>query len=667
MVTQYLSEAQFRQAVRKPTEDEINAAWIEAIAKYNLTTDAPGHPVISADYLPKGTTEQAQAYRDILNHEIKGARIFGSPGAGLEDSGFGEAQRKSGERGEEVFAKLLTWDGILDHCVSYWSVYRPDENGERDGDTDIDCILQFGSHILLIDVKNYRSGLEYHSLIDGKAMFCSYPLLHAVANPPYIHSPNMAFAQRDVQNYLAQHGSACTVESFVVLVPGRTGEAVLDPDITWPTGIPAMSYSKFIDEMKRRALADRSYLDFDPGMTREQLWLSTLVKHIYNGPISHIDAPIERAQWPLPTYDALAGIDTRDASAKGSDGRERKQWKGGRGAGQGPRRAEGSNGSDSSDSSDSSGSSSRAGQAHTPPARASRTGTTPFGSPQRRDEHHGRAHGNGGAYAGDRMINALPAMEPHDASFALMKDAHGTMLPLRFSGVSGMFVTGAGKNGMAVCMSTLVASVIASHYFDVTMLDCQENSTLAQYAPAVKAYVPIAEGLDVLASETDSIAVSMRARRMKLKGVGISDFWLAADHGGLRPQLLVVNGASRLYGDAANADEEQDARTIRRALQRIVQHGNASGMAVLLIAQQRSSDLGVAAELAELAQECQTTLCFHLPSPQRVQQVFGTGETVPQFGQQIALGQAICRQDGQPPQLVQCLNLASSKLAELKL
>ena len=159
-------------------------------------------------------------------------------------------------------------------------------------------------------------------------MFCSYPLLHAVANPPYIHSPNMAFAQRDVQNYLAQHGSACTVESFVVLVPGRTGEAVLDPDITWPTGIPAMSYSKFIDEMKRRALADRSYLDFDPGMTREQLWLSTLVKHIYNGPISHIDAPIERAQWPLPTYDALAGIERhgfKSATLNASYAAERTQ------------------------------------------------------------------------------------------------------------------------------------------------------------------------------------------------------------------------------------------------------------------------------------------------------------------------------------------------------
>ncbi|RYQ40608.1 hypothetical protein PG2001B_0489 [Bifidobacterium pseudolongum subsp. globosum] len=609
------SEA-FWQAVKKPTEAEITAAWAQAIAAYGLTTEAPNQPVISADYLPKVSKETKDAYIETLKHEVRGAKIYGVPGAGLEDSNFGRNEQKSGERGEEVFAKLLTWDGILDHCVSYWSVYRPEPNGTRGDGADIDCILQFGNHILLVDVKNYRAGLEYHTLIKDKAMFCAYPKLRVVAHAPYIHSSNMAFAQADVQGYLASHGSGCTVESFVVLVPGSSGLPTLDPDITWPNGIPAMSYSTFVEMLKQRAMADSSYLNVDPVMTREQLWLSTLVKHIHSGPVSHIDNPLPETMWPRPTYDAFAGIDARDVTMKG----------------------------------------------HEPKTSGRHQEARRSGSQQRTQANH-RAHASQGQ--ADRIIDTLPAMGPH-ASFELMRDVDGNPLPFSFADVSGIFVTGAGKNGMSVCMTTLVASVLQSKAFDVTILDCQERSTLSKYAQAAKMYLQADDGFELMNSAAESLNTSMRAREMAIRSHGAESFWRDEVHAGSRPQLLIVNGTGSLYTDEADAQDEQDMRGIRRCIQRIVRRGRASGTCALLIAQQKTTDGGVPAELAELAQECQLRLCFHLPSDERVAQVLGT-TAAPAFGSSVELGKALYVKATQTPQMVQFLNMMSGKLNELSL
>lgn len=604
------SEA-FWRAVKKPTEAEIDAAWAQAIRRYDLTTESDGRPVISADYLPKVSKETKDAYMATLKHEVRGARVYGIPGAGLEDSGFGRSEQKSGERGEEVFAKLLTWDGILDHCVSFWSVHRPEPDGTRGEGADIDCILQFGNHILLIDVKNYRAGLEYHTLIAGKAMFCAYPKLRVVAHAPYIHSSNMAFAQADVQNYLASHGSGCTVESFVVLVPGASGLPTLDADITWPNGIPAMSYSTFVAMLKQRAIADPSYLNFNPAMTREQLWLSTLVKHAYSGPVSHIDDPIAESMCPRPTYDALAGIDTRDATMKGAveKTQERKR---------------------------------ASHPAHRPMRPA---------HPAPKDTR--------------RIIDTLPPMGPH-ASFELMRNGSGNPKNFAFAGTSGIFVTGAGKNGMSVCMSTLIASVLQSKAFDVTILDCQENSPLSNYAQYAKAYLQSDDGFDLMDSAVESLNTSMRAREMELRRHNVESFWDDEHHGGLRPQLLVVNGAGTLYTDEVDAEGEQDMRGIRRYIQRIVKRGTSSGTCVLLIAQQKTGDWGVAAELAELAQECRIRMCFHLPSAERVTQIFGS-DSAPRFDASIELGQTIYGEGQQAPQMMQFLNMTSGKLNELSL
>lgn len=293
----------------KPTEGDLREAWRLAIAKYGLHSNAPDVPVIDDRLYPKVTLQEKNAYAAILKHGIYGARIYGKPGSGLSMSSFGKREIRTGKIGESVFAKLLSRDGVLDKCVSFWSVWNPKEDGTRNSrGSDIDCILKFGSHILLVDVKQYRSGVKYHTLLPGKAMFCIYANSRVVAHEPYIFNANMAFAQRNIEHYLISHGSQCTVESFVVLVPGNAGQSMVDDDIRCPGDIPVMSYTSFLDMLNNRALQDSSYMQSVQGKTPEEGWLATLVKDYGSIPLSLLDNPQHESLWPKPSFERAVSI-----------------------------------------------------------------------------------------------------------------------------------------------------------------------------------------------------------------------------------------------------------------------------------------------------------------------------------------------------------------------
>lgn len=255
----YADEETFWGVVAKLNRSQVDAAWPSAVRAYGLRTNSHGMPVVNGSFKP-ATDAKAKESLDALKkvRTPHAAHMHGHPGGGLYKSDFDASSVASGASGERLFAKLLDRDGILNNCESYWSLYRPDTDGKGSG-ADIDCVLVFGDHIIMVDVKNYKSGLDYHTLIPGKAMFCMDPDSRTVVEE-YVHSANMAFAQRNIHGRF--QGGGCTVESFVVLMPGPGGEPKLDPDVCWPGNIPAMSYSTFRTMIADRAAKDPGYASY---------------------------------------------------------------------------------------------------------------------------------------------------------------------------------------------------------------------------------------------------------------------------------------------------------------------------------------------------------------------------------------------------------------------
>ena len=317
--------------ISRATEEEIRQAWPAAIRRYQLQTEQGNSnvPQIDNSLVPRVTQEQRKAYTAIKHLPIHGRRIYGEPGSGLSESNFGQDEVRSGTEGEQIFAKLLSRDGILDRCVSFWSMSRPTTEGERDDSgADIDCALLIDNHLLLIDVKNYRAGLAYHTLIPDKAMFCVYPAARVVAQKPYIFSVNMNWARNNLYEYLGSRCPGLTIDTFVVLVPGESGEATLDSDITWPGGIPAYSYSAFLSVVNAILPANQGFVRRTP----LEGFLASMVKHYNCSPISPT-APVDENAWPKPTFDDDRDIDqlnhdsksgSRRKSSKGSSSRSHK-------------------------------------------------------------------------------------------------------------------------------------------------------------------------------------------------------------------------------------------------------------------------------------------------------------------------------------------------------
>lgn len=309
--------------IKRATEAEIREAWPEAISRYQLQTvqGDPTSPQIDNSLVPRVTQEQHKAFNVIKHLPIHGRRIYGKPGSGLGESKFGEEQIRSGTAGEQIFAKLLSRDGVLDRCISFWSMARPTETGERDSSgADVDCALLINNHLLLIDVKNYRAGLAYHTLIPDKAMFCVYPAARVVAQQPYIFSVNMNWARNNLYDYLNTRCPGLTIETFVVLVPGESGEATLDPDITWPGGIPAYSYSSFLGIVNRMLPPNQGFVRRTP----LEGFLASMVKHYTCSPIEP-DGPVDESAWPKPTFDADRDVDQlNEGGSHGSHGKSGK-------------------------------------------------------------------------------------------------------------------------------------------------------------------------------------------------------------------------------------------------------------------------------------------------------------------------------------------------------
>lgn len=597
-------------AVKKPEPAEFSRAWEAAISRYQLQADQPSAPVIDDSLVPRETAASKKAYIDILKHDIKGARVYGHPGSGLADSGFGQTQVKSGSKGEEIFAKLLSWDHILEYCSSYWSVWNPEKDGEKnDHGTDIDCILKFGDHIFLIDVKNYRSGVDYHTLIPGKAMFCMYSKARVVAHEPYIFSANMAFAHYNLSHYLQANGSPCTVESYVVLVPSTTGQAVLDADICWPGGIHAMSYTSFVNMLSQRAQQDPSYLRFNPEKTREELYLASLVKS-YRTPLLKLELPDpEPSLWPTPTYDPGAGIMPK---AKAKTKKAKPQARTRQSAESNNRHSVHAN--DQSDRFD--------GDRPDKPSRSYQRGKQSFAHNADRNQHRSDAARK--SKRGFRTLYAIPKLDMADLSFECAQNDDGDMEKIRFAGVAGAVMAGERGAGSVMCISGMLAALIADGGVDVRIVDCNRTSAMEIYEDYVYSYVRVMDGLDLVSGEIQEAYTSLKTRARKLKQQGLDDFWADAGHGGLRPQMLYLHETSKLFAvKSKDESDEQSLNDIRRYLSRILAQGAKVGVFVLMSTQKPSASSLPPSLLAG----CTWRACLHVNSKAAQQAVLDGVDT----------------------------------------
>lgn len=161
-------------------------------------------------------------------------RMTGSPGSGLDESGFGSTNIELGQRGEVNFAKALALNGFLEKYDTFWSVNRRDFSGEFSG-ADVDCIILTSETIWLLDMKYYSGGDATYRTHGN--MLCLYDnKTGSRIGKPRKMSRNMEIAERIFSEDFSRY-SDWRVISLVILIPPPMGCAEVDDGACWPGGV----------------------------------------------------------------------------------------------------------------------------------------------------------------------------------------------------------------------------------------------------------------------------------------------------------------------------------------------------------------------------------------------------------------------------------------------
>lgn len=172
------------------------------------------------------------------------ANMYGKPGKSLTTArGMSAANASAGALGERNFAKVLAVEGLINRCVSLWSVKMPGKIGFSPDpvlNTDIDCILFYDNTVLLLDMKLYTGGdITYHSTNAGLIRVDNQTGQGIGA--PIKMSQNMQIAhERFTRLYPHQ-----SVYAMVVFIPTDRGSATLD-SVVWPGNIPAVNLDELV-------------------------------------------------------------------------------------------------------------------------------------------------------------------------------------------------------------------------------------------------------------------------------------------------------------------------------------------------------------------------------------------------------------------------------------
>lgn len=560
----HLSAAELWQLLEKPDEHETKQALMALRANLDLQSDHYGLPRIEQLDLP--TSKQAvKDYRSISYRKIKGCRVYGYPGSGLQDSNFAQHHIISGAKGETVFAKLLTWDNLLSRCISFWSVANIDDNGlPHASGADIDCMLLFGDCLFIIDVKNYRSGVAYANLIPDKAMVAYSPVEKVLVRSPYVHSANMALAQAHLQRYLRASGSNLKVKAYVVLVPGPKGQGDVPGDVRWPGGIPAMNYTRFLEMMNERVLANPGMLIENPPRTAEEAYFASLVKSINTGRILTLDQEVAPADFPVATYD-------QQLAAKTSTSTKQKTYQ------------QYSHAQDAT--------SVAAAQPDGPVYEAVQeqdvrpeTVMPPTTAPEM---HPAPAQPQLAAGVSDQDLDVF-CFPARRVGQGWDNSLHSTTIDLQTAG--SLLIVAPGQYDQEAAAKTLVARLIKQGDSEVHVVDWLDHP-LEQIELFVSAYASREAGIDAALDLVETYATRQRGQTMRLRKQNLSGFWEREDHGGLHPQVLVVAGFEHFCDLASYTDEheKQTAFNILRLLRQLAAEKADNGCLLILLA--HSSEL----------------------------------------------------------------------------
>lgn len=164
------------------------------------------------------------------------ARVRGTPGGGLHDTGFGVDRENAGRRGELSLAAALLHHGILDRpgvCV-WFSLRNP---GDETGRVDIDCILAQGGTVRLLDAKHYRPAEPESYLTRLKSGDLQG------GGRRYRTSRSMEWALNAMRERLPH----ADVSALVLLCRTKGGVYGVRSDTVWPGGVRARNADRWLE------------------------------------------------------------------------------------------------------------------------------------------------------------------------------------------------------------------------------------------------------------------------------------------------------------------------------------------------------------------------------------------------------------------------------------
>lgn len=178
--------------------------------------------------------------------------MFGTPGAGLDSSGFAKSKVAKGQLGEQNFAKALAAERMLDRFATFWSIYIPDEYVGRNEkySSDIDCVVVTGRTIFVLDIKYYMQGdITWKTHDSGKLVAVDNPT-GAYVGSPRTMSRNMEMAHALVSRRSQDARLPYKVVSYVVLMPTNHGIGTVEPGTVWPGDIPVLTLPAMLDMLQ---------------------------------------------------------------------------------------------------------------------------------------------------------------------------------------------------------------------------------------------------------------------------------------------------------------------------------------------------------------------------------------------------------------------------------
>lgn len=185
-------------------------------------------------------------------------RLYGTPGGGLSSSGFSSDEVESGQKGEQVLARMVVAN--CSNVVSFWSLHGLNNQGQQTV-SDIDCVIagqdkRGRTRLWFVDAKNYKGNEDTaYRNIDATHLLRISISQHAFENgvdgrPDLEISGNMDWQRKNWNAMFnarpAFRGKPIVAEWLVCMVP-TTNKGIPDvAGVFWPGDIPCVTPEELV-------------------------------------------------------------------------------------------------------------------------------------------------------------------------------------------------------------------------------------------------------------------------------------------------------------------------------------------------------------------------------------------------------------------------------------